>query len=166
MYVGILIAALVGGYLIYDNFIKPTPSGTVGIQAGNILLDETITSVDGVEKIKFSDYRGKVLIIDFMAPWCAPCKAEFQELKVVESIEGVEVVTINVDPSYDMEFLIEFGQDEGLTWFLGHSPEAALDYEVTGIPTVLVVDQEGYIVHRGYYTSVQDFQRILPDLID
>ena len=165
-YITLVIVAVVAGYLIYDNFIAPDPVGEIGIQQGNMLLDQTIPNVDGSGSVSFSDYEGSILVIDFMAPWCPPCKEQFPILSVVESIEGVEVLTINVDASYDMESLINFGEDEGITWFFGHSPATALEFEVAGIPTVIIVDQEGKIVNRAFFTTLQDFERILTPLID
>ncbi len=166
VYIAIALVAIIGGYLIYDNFIAPDPVGEEGIQQGNLVLDQTIPNIDGSGSVSFSDYRGSVLVIDFMAPWCPPCKEQIPILRLVESIEGVEVVTINVDPSYEMDYLIDFGEEEGITWFFGHSPETALEYEVAGIPTVIIVDQDGLIVNRQYFTTLQDFERILTPLIE
>jgi thiol-disulfide isomerase/thioredoxin len=166
MYLGILLIALVGGYLLYDNFIATTPTYEVGIQRGNLIQDLTIPNIWGNETISFSDYRGSVLIIDFMAPWCEPCKFQMPILREVESIPGVEVVTINIDPNYGTEFLTGFKEEEDIRWFFGHSPSTALKFEVNAIPTILVVDQEGKIIYRAYFTSIKDFERILPELID
>lgn len=166
IYLGILLIALVGGYLVYDNFIATTPNDEVGIQKGNLIQDVTIPSIWGNGSISFSDYRGSVLIIDFMAPWCEPCKLQIPILREVESIPGVEVVTVNIDPNYDLEFLKGFREEEDIRWFFGHSPSTAIDFEVNAIPTILVVDQEGVIVYRAYFTSIKDFERVLPELID
>jgi thiol-disulfide isomerase/thioredoxin len=165
VYLAIVLMAVVAGYLFYDNFIA-TDDAEIGIQQGNILLDQTISSVDGTGSVSFSEYRGKVLVIDFMAPWCEPCKDQIPILRAVNSVDGVEVISINIDRNYDMETLIEFGAEEGIQWFFGHNPPSALDFEVAGIPTIIVVDREGLIVHRGYFTTINDFERILLDLID
>ena len=166
IYVAVVLVAVVAGYFIYDNFLAPDPVGEIGIHQGNLLLDQSVPNIDGSGSVSFSDYEGSIVVIDFMAPWCQPCKTQIPVLRAVESIEGVEVLTINVDPSYDMEYLMNFGEEEGITWFFGHSPETALEFEVAGIPTVLVVDQEGMIVNRAFFTTIQDFERILTPLID
>jgi thiol-disulfide isomerase/thioredoxin len=165
-YLMILILVTIAGYLIYDNIISSKPNGVIGIQQGNTLLDQTIPNINGSGSVSFSDYRGSVLIIDFMAPWCPPCRDQVPILGQVESIEGVEVITINVDPSYEMESLINFGKEEDIHWFFGHSPSSALNFEVSAIPTVLVVDKDGKIVNRAFFTSIKDFELILLPLID
>ena len=165
LYVALILVAAFAGYFIYDNFIAPKPVGEVGISTGNMLLDQTIPAVDGSGSVSFSDYRGKVLVIDFLAPWCEPCKAQVGVLAQIADIEGVEVLSINIDGNYDMTYLQNFAADEGITWFFGHSPSSAIAYEVDGIPTVLIVDQNGLIVRRGYYATIQEFDMVLSQLL-
>ena len=168
IYIGLLIVAVAAGYLIHDNFLKPsTPEQEIGVQTGNILLDETIPNIDGSANIKFSDYQGKILVIDFMAPWCAPCKTQIDILALVDDVEGVEVMSINIDPNYDMDYLYGFSEEEGITWFFGNSPQSAVDFEVSAIPTIIIVDQSGFIAHRkAGVTSVSEFESILSELIN
>ena len=164
LYIAIALVAVIGGYLIWYNFLQPEPSDVVGTKFGNKILDQEITGIDG-ESIMFSDYEGSILVIDFMAPWCAPCKAQIPILNNVNSIPSVEVITINVDPNYNMTFLQRFGEEEGVDWFFGHAPSTALDFEVSAIPTVIIVDQEGVIVYRGFFTGAKDFERVLSPLL-
>jgi thiol-disulfide isomerase/thioredoxin len=166
IFVGLSLIVVVSGYLIYDNFIVSDPVIEAGINNGDMLLDQTIPNIDGSESVSFSDYRGSVLIIDFMAPWCPPCIGQISILREIELIEGVEVLSINIDPNYEMAFLKNFRTKEGINWFFGHNPKTAIDFEVTGIPTLLIVDQRGFIVYRGFYTTIKDFDTILADLID
>lgn len=164
LYIGLVLIGVIGGYLLWYNFLQPEPSNEIGINYGNQLLDQEITGVNG-GSVTFSDYRGSILVIDFMAPWCSPCKAQFPILNEVNSIPGVEVITINVDPNYNMTFLQGFGEEENISWFFGHSPFTALDFEVSAIPTVLIIDREGVIVYRGFFTGIKDFERILSPLL-
>ena len=165
IYAVLIIVAVVAGYFVYENFLAPKPVGVVGILAGNRLKDETIPNIDGVNTVKFSDYRGKVLVVDFMAPWCQPCKEMIPILQQVNEIDGVEVVTVNVDPNYNSDYLTAFGAQEGISWYFGSSPSVALDYEVSGIPTILIVDKDGMIVYRNYFTTIQQFDMYIPQLL-
>ena len=164
LYLAIILVASVAGYLVWFNFLQPEPSNEIGVNFGNQILDKEITGVAG-GSVKFSDYEGSILVIDFMAPWCAPCKDQIAVLHDVDSIPGVEVITINVDPNNNMTFLQEFGEKEKIEWFFGHSPFSALDFEVSAIPTVIVVDQNGIIQYRGYFTGIKDFERVLSPLL-
>ena len=164
MYLAVALIVLVGGYLVWDNFVKPDGTGEIGINLGDMLLDQEILGIYG-EAIQFSDYRGSVLVLDFMAPWCPPCKDQIPILREIEAIPGVEVITINVDYTYNMTTLDEFGAEEGIIWFFGHSTYTALEYEVSAIPTIIVVDQNGLIVHRGFFTTMNEFEKVISPLL-
>ncbi len=164
MYLAVALIVLVGGYLVWNNFVKPDEIGEVGINIGNVLLDQEILGIYG-ETIQFSDYHGSVLVIDFIAPWCSPCKDQIPILRDMEAVSSVEVITINLDHTYNMTTLIKFGEEEGITWFFGHSPFTALEFEVSAIPTILVVDQDGVIVHRGFFTTMNEFEKVISPLL-
>lgn len=164
LYLAVALIVIVGGYLVWSNFVKPDGTGEIGVNIGDMLLDQEILGIYG-ETIQFSDYRGSMLVIDFMAPWCPPCKDQIPILREIEAVPGVEVVTINVDYTYNMTSLDEFGEDEGITWFFGHSPMTSLEFEVSAIPTILVVDQNGLIVHRGFLTTLNEFNSIINPLL-
>jgi thiol-disulfide isomerase/thioredoxin len=164
LYLAVALIVIVGGYLVWSNFVKPDGTGEIGVNIGDMLLDQEILGIYG-ETIQFSDYRGSMLVIDFMAPWCPPCKDQIPILREIEAVPGVEIVTINVDYTYNMTSLDEFGEDEGITWFFGHSPMTSLEFEVSAIPTILVVDQNGLIVHRGFLTTLNEFNSIINPLL-
>lgn len=160
LYIAIALAVAVGGYLVWYTFFQPDTTGEIGIDVGNKVLDQEIELLNGTT-IKFSDFEGSILVLDFMAPWCSPCKAQIPILDEIESKQGVEVITINIDPNYNSTFLQGFGEEEGITWLFGHAPFTAMDYEVSGVPTVIIVDKEGFIQYRAFFTTMQDFERVL-----
>jgi thiol-disulfide isomerase/thioredoxin len=162
--IAVVLIVIVGSYLVWYTFLQPDPSGEIGIEMGNKLLDQDIDGING-GSIKFSDYEGSILILDFMAPWCEPCKDQVPILAQIESIPGVEVLTINIDPNYNTTSLQGFGEEEGITWFFGHSPFTALDFEVSGVPTVIIVDREGIIQYRGFFTTMNVFERVLSPML-
>jgi thiol-disulfide isomerase/thioredoxin len=124
---------------------NPVPSGR--------LMD-----VDGSE-IPFSDFQGKVVVLDFWATWCGPCRMAMpliNEFVREHKADDVRVISVNVwekgrskaeefmkDHDYAMELM--FGSNE-LTQAFG----------VTGIPTLVVLDKEGNIRYQesGYHNGL------------
>lgn len=159
----LLLAALtaivaIGGSLIWNN-MRNKEKLEEGIKVGNVPVDFNFKDVDG-ESFSFSDYKGKFIVIDFMAPWCEPCKSQILVLEKVYVLPDVIVVTINVDPRYDQAFLQNFKEEYKINWNLAHSPEAGIKYEVSAVPSVILVDKGGVIVYRSYFTTLPVFQQL------
>ena len=85
LYLAVALIVIVGGYLVWSNFVKPEGTGEIGVNIGDMLLDQEILGIYG-ETIQFSDYSGSVLVIDFMAPWCPPCTDQIPILREIEAV--------------------------------------------------------------------------------
>jgi len=125
--------------------------------AQDIASDFSLTDIDGVE-FSLSDYRGKVVMLDFFATNCLPCVAEIPHLKVVHEEFGQDLVTISISvrPSLDsIEKLQQFRQEHEIDWIVARDTAGLLKIYVFAIPTIVIIDQLGYIryVHSGGLTA-------------
>ncbi|MDQ7089539.1 MAG: TlpA disulfide reductase family protein [Methylococcales bacterium] len=107
------------------------------------------------EKITLSDYKGKVIYLDFWASWCAPCRVSFPILDRLyqnHHQEGFEVIAINLDE--EPEAARQFLKDNPIHFTvlrdsLGEVPER---YQVDAMPTSFLIDKKGTIrhIHSGF----------------
>lgn len=117
--------------------------------------DFTQPDVDG-NPVKLSDFRGKYVLIDFWASWCAPCRRENPNL--VKSYakyqkNGFEILGVSMDKAADKAKWIKAIQDDGLTWkqvgdLKGWDNAAGLMYEIKAIPMNFLVDPNGKIIAK------------------
>ena len=135
------------------------PSQTVGINVGSVAVDFTLPDLDGTE-VSLSQYRGDVVLINFWATWCPPCRAEIPEIEAAyraRNDEGFVVLGIAVEQSHAL--VAPFVELEGMTYpvLLDELSQVYSTYRVPGLPVSVVVDQDGVIQarHIGQMTGAQ-----------
>jgi cytochrome c biogenesis protein CcmG/thiol:disulfide interchange protein DsbE len=122
-----------------------------------------VYTTDGVA-VKLGDYRGKVVLIDFWASWCPPCKTSFPALDSLYrqyQDRGVEVLAVNLDERrHDADTFLG-AHPHRLTVLYdpkGVSPQA---FGVKGMPSSFLIDRAGTIrfTHMGYTDNVDSRYR-------
>jgi len=131
--------------------------------ASSIAPAWTLKDVDGTT-VKSSDFAGKVVILDFWATWCPPCKAEipgFIELQKKYGNKGLVIVGVSLDEGGSAA-VKPFMQQLGMNYTVLMGDEKIVqDFGgFEGIPTTFVIDRKGDIVggHTGY-GSKEDFEK-------
>jgi peroxiredoxin len=111
----------------------------------------TFPGLDG-KKVSLADYKGKVVLLNIWATWCAPCVAEmpsmqklYQELKH----EDFELLAVSVDES-GAEAITPFMEKHKLSFPVLLDPRGDIKslYQVTGIPESFLIDKDGIIVEK------------------
>ncbi|MCW3052913.1 MAG: redoxin protein [Chthonomonadales bacterium] len=130
---------------------KPRPP----VPLGKIAPNFTVRTLTG-KKRSLKDFRGKVVMIDFWATWCFPCRLglpETQKLAKAYQSKGLAVLAISDE---DAKTVSPFLRSNHYTFptYLDAEDKAATTYNIDGIPTVVVIDKRGRLVN--YLVGLQD----------
>jgi len=138
-----LVALLIGAYLGLRQ--EPPPDASV-------LLDLSLPDAAGKEQ-SIGQWRGKVVVVNFWATWCAPCREEMPEFVRAQTefgSRGLQFVGIAVDQADKVE---QFAKDLGLnypTLIGGYGAvelSKTLGNRLAALPFTVIVDRQGRVVH-------------------
>lgn len=127
---------------------------------GQAAPDFALKSSTG-ENLRLSEYRGNVVMINFWATWCGPCRQEMpllDELYARYERVGFSLLGVNIDD--DSRRAMQMIEDLGISFpvLFDARKEVSKLYEVEAMPVTVLVDREGYIryVHHGYKPGYED----------
>ena len=121
----------------------PPPAPREGFAAP----DFTLTSLGG-QPVALHDLRGRVVLLNFWATWCAPCKAEMPALQRVyadDKARGLRVLAITVETNTTAVAAFAQRYNLGFTILLDGGAEVSRLYRVQGTPTSFFIDRRGVI---------------------
>jgi peroxiredoxin len=161
--------ALVAGLVLFAGCSKEEQKkGALKAPAFSLL------SYDGQKTHRLEDYKGKVLILDFWATWCPPCKQEiphFNDLYAAHKEDGLEILGVSVDqggPAVVQNYMK--GSPASIVPkypVVMVNQEAVIAYgPISSIPVTFVVDRKGNVQQRFVgYQDKQVFEAILEKLL-
>ncbi len=121
------------------------PSPREGFRAPDFTLDALVG-----EKVTLSDLRGKIVVVNFWATWCLPCRVETPALQ--KSFEqyndpGVVILGVNLTNQDLLSDVTIFVEEFDLTYpiLLDRDGQVGLLYQINGIPTTFFIDRDGII---------------------
>jgi len=148
------LAAGAAGFLLGPILLRSTIGGNSGAGSGELALPSaTLVDLAG-QRRELSEWRGRILMCNFWATWCAPCLEEIPLLMAARAkyaSAGVEIVGIAIDnpakvrdfsTSFKISYPILLAEADGLDLMrkLGNRPG--------GLPYTVVANRQGKIVHR------------------
>ncbi len=171
IYLSFLLSALLGAYLLYFTLFKDSPKhgGTLSVSSTNALAQGDMAAFlfnnppkelpelkflnPDLTEISLADFKGKTILLNVWATWCAPCRAEMPTLDDLQAKLGsdkFEVVTISVDrkePEVPQAFFDEISI-KNLKLYTNPTASAMRTLRARGLPLTMLINAEGKEVGR------------------
>lgn len=129
-----------------------TPKKSVVATEKSLAPDVSVKSLANGSILKLSDLRGKVVLLNFWATWCPPCREEIPSMMKLNRLmagKPFQMVAVSIDeggkPAID-----SFFKETGflLPAYLDESGASAKSYGITGVPESFIVDKQGVLVKK------------------
>ena len=111
----------------------------------------------GKQKVSLGAHAGKVVVVDFWATWCAPCKESFPVYQRLAQKFGSKLTVIGISVDEDPAGIPKFAKETGATFPLAWDDDqiTSKSYQPPTMPSCFIVDQSGIVrfVHSGFYSG-------------
>ena len=161
----ILLAIVICGFAACNNNDPPSstppkassapPSTTFPMPpVGNASINNLGWNVDGGKRSVFSDYKGKVLVLDFYATWCEPCRRSIPHLIGLQdkfAEQGLQVIGLNVGGPDDLPKVPAFANEFGIQYPLAVPDDELVTFLLANndaIPQTFIFDRQGQLAER------------------
>ncbi|MGZ4789114.1 MAG: TlpA family protein disulfide reductase [Terriglobales bacterium] len=138
------------GLLIVAGGCKPRPSLTPSSTNHSVAPQFSLTDING-QKLDLSSYRGKVVLLDFWATWCAPCRTEiphFIDMQNKYGSQGLQIIGISLDDSAKPVEKFYAEQKMNYPVAVGDDKLAEAYGGVLGLPVAFIIDRQGKILYK------------------
>lgn len=147
----LLSVGLMCGTLIAATAHASEPSGGSGKRAAAPLFSVAADS----GQVALGDFKGRVVLVDFWASWCGPCRQSFPWLNEMQSRHGGDgFVVIGVNLDEERSAAQRFLKELPASFRIGYDPEGkvAESYQVKGMPSSYLIDRQGRmrVAHVGF----------------
>lgn len=163
----IMVALLLAGCNALRNGARPAtsdnPIATITPQA-EVAHDFFLPALAG-DKQKLSDLRGRWVVVNFWATWCAPCLQEMPYLQELADTHGDILTVLGINMREEPTQIAKFATDNGITFPLLLAPddETLIAYNVIGLPATWLIAPDGTVVYKQFGALAPDeFNLLLP----
>ena len=167
--VAAITAALVAGVWSADRHAVLGPGSPAPAFVAQTVPEssQTATTTRGI-----ADYRGKPVLLNIWATWCAPCREEMPRIERLHTELGplgLAVVAVSIDNPGMADAIREFRKEMGLTFEVLYNESGLIrdDYQTSGVPETFLIDRQGVIRRRliGASWTVDEQRALLRELI-
>lgn len=130
--------------------------------------DFSLTDIDE-RRHTLSGYRGKVVIVNFWATWCPPCRFELPSMdRAWQRLKDKDVVMLGINVGEDAETIFTFTSDYPVTFPLLMDRDSSVlqKYPVIGLPTTFIISPEGKLVYKAIGTREWDADEVIQKVLE
>ena len=142
---------------------------TTLVRVGDKAPDFTVEMLDG-SKTTLSDLRGQVVLLNFWATWCPPCRQELArvQLDLIDRFVGEDFVFLPVSRGETREAVAEFHRKQGYSFPMGLDPRRSVydRYATDFIPRNFLIDRSGKVVLASVGYEPEEFGQLLQTIED
>jgi peroxiredoxin len=157
----LLFACFVGGTPAFS-----APQQTLPEFSNQPAPEFELQDIEG-ETHRLSDYRGKVVVLNFWATWCPPCRYEMPSMERARKLledEPIAILAVDVGEDEDAIFMFTGDYPVEFPLLMDRDESVIKSYPVIGLPTTYVIDPEGYIRYRAVGSREWDDPALLDQL--
>ena len=172
--VAILVMPMGGGNeaaaeepIVMEESERDDLEATTLVKVGMPAPDFTVTMFDG-RQLTLSSLRGKVVLLNFWATWCPPCREELVRVpkEIIERFRGEEFLFLPISRGETREAVAAFREQMGYTFAMGLDPERAIYdlYASNYIPRNFLINREGEVVLASVGYEPEEFDALVAQI--